>query len=513
MAPSVLRRLLSAIAPRALREEMLEDLNVGYLERREMRGWVSALGWGLRQVFSYDWLRLHRELREDLMSLFLQDVRYAFRSLWRSSGFTAVVVATLGLGIGVNVALMSVVRAVLLRPLPYGGEDRIVSIWSRWEGFPKTWVSLEEYRYYRDTIESFDGVALYARDSGNLTEDEPERVGVARVTPNLFEVFGVEAALGRAFLVEDGMSSDPDSGEVAGVVVLSHRIWQRRYGSDRGIVGRRIKLDSAPFTVIGVLPEGFQLPTDFGATTRTDLYLAGSVPVGTAPIQPMGGSHGYFAAARLREGASVGEAQAEALLFNRRTTDDEIYPESMRFRTLVIPVAEDVAGEARSALFVLAGAVGFVQLMACGNVANLLLSRGQERRREIALRSSLGAGTMRIFRQLMTESLVLAALGGMLALLVAYWGLEGLKALEPGSIPRLAEARLDPAVVAFAFAVTLATALLFGLVPAHAATRIRGALAEASRGSSSTLASQRFRFVLLGLQMAMGWCWWWAPAS
>ncbi len=503
MAPAVLRRLLSAVAPRALREELLEDLDTGYRERRESRGWVSALGWAFRQVFSIDWLRLHRELREDFMSLFLQDLRFAIRSLARSPGFTVVVVATLGLGIGVNVALMSVVRAVLLRPLPYGGEDRIVSIWSRWEGFPKTWVALEEYRFYRDTIESFDDVALYARDSGNLTEDEPERVGIARATPNLFEVFGVEAALGRAFTADDVKSLDLDSGETADVVLLSHRIWQTRYGSDRGVIGRRIELDSAPVSVIGVLPEGFQLPTDFGASTRTDVYLAGSVPEGTVPIQPMGGSHGYFAAARLREGASVEEAQAEVLLFNRRMTDDEIYPEAMGFRTLVIPVAEDVAGEARTALWILSGAVGFVLLMACGNVANLMLSRGQERRREIALRSSLGAGTLRIFRQLMTESLVLSVLGGALALLLAYWGLGALKALEPGSIPRLAEARLDPAVVAFAFGVTLLTALLFGLVPAHAATRIRGALAEASRGSSSTLASQRFRFVLLGLQMAM----------
>jgi hypothetical protein len=280
MAPTVLRRLLSAVAPRALREELLEDLDTGYRERRESRGWVSALGWAFRQVFSIDWLRLHRELREDFMSLFLSDVRFAFRSLLRSPGFTAVVVATLGLGIGVNVALMSVVRAVLLKPLPYGGEERIVSIWSRWEGFPKTWVALEEYRFYRDTIESFDDAALYARDSGNLTEDEPERVGIARVTPNLFEVFGVEAALGRAFTVDDVRSLDLDSGETADVVLLSHGIWQTRYGSDRGVIGRRIELDSAPVTVIGVLPEGFQLPTDFGASTPTDVYLAGSVPAG-----------------------------------------------------------------------------------------------------------------------------------------------------------------------------------------------------------------------------------------
>jgi predicted permease len=503
MAPALLRKLLSALAPSALREELLEDLDLGYRERLEARGLPGALGWGVRQLFSFDWFRLHRELREDLMSLFLQDVRYAFRSLRRSLGFTAVVVATLGLGIGVNVALMSVVRAVLLRPLPYGSEERVVSIWSQWEGFPKTWVASEEYRFYRDTIESFDQVALYGSGTGNLTEDEPETIGLAQVTPNLFEVFGVEAALGRTFTTEEAALSSFDSGGAADVVLLSHRIWQRRYGSDPRLVGRRIELDGTPVTVVGILPEGFQLPIDFSASTRTDVYLPGKVAKGTIPISKAGGNHSYFAAARLREGASLEDARAEVHLFNERETADGTYSEEQRFRTLVIPVAEDVAGDVRYPLWILAAAVGFVLLMACGNVANLVLSRGQERRREIALRSSLGAGSMRIFRQLMTESLVLAVLGGLLAVLLAYLGLGALKALEPGSIPRLSEARLDFAVLAFAFAITLATSILFGLLPAHAATRIQGALAEASRGSSSTLASQRFRFVLLGLQMSM----------
>jgi putative ABC transport system permease protein len=503
MAPALLRWILSALGPSALREELLEELDLGYRERLETRGRASAFAWGLRQVFSFDWFRLRRELREDLMNSFLQDVRYAFRSLLRRPGFTAVVVATLGLGIGVNVALMSVVRAVLLKPLPYGGEERIVSIWSQWDRFPKTWVSIPEYRTYRDTIESFDQVALYGTGSGNLTEDEPERVGVAQVTPNLFEVFGVEAALGRTFTSEEAQITPMDSNADPAVVLLSNRLWQRRYGSDPEVVGRRVELDGAPVTVIGVLPEGFQLPVDFSASTRTDLYFPGAVPEGLEPIPNGGGSHGYFAAARLRGGASTEDASSEVLLFNQRATADDTYSQQMRFRTLVIPVAEDVAGDVRTALWILAGAVGFVLLMACGNVANLLLSRAQERRREIALRSSLGAGSLRIFRQLMTESLVIAVLGGLTALLLAHLGLAALKALEPGSIPRLSEARLDLAALGFALAVTLVTSILFGLVPAHAATRIRSALSEASRGSSGSRGSQRFRFVLLGLQIAM----------
>jgi predicted permease len=503
MAPALFRRLLSVLAPAALREELLEELDSGYEDRRRNGGRVSALGWGLRQVLSIDWLRLRRELREDLMSLFLQDVRFALRSLSRSPGFTAVVVVTLGLGIGVNVALMSVVRAVLLRPLPYGGEERIISIWSQWDRFPKTWLSMEEYRSYRDTLGSFDQVALYATGSGNLTEEEPERIGVAQVTPNLFEVFGVEALSGRTFTREEADVSPMDGDSDPSVVLLSHRLWQRRYGSDPGVVGRRIELDGAPVTVVGVLPEGFQLPVDFGASTRTDLYIPGSVPEGTVTIPSRGGSHGYFAAARLAPGVDVEAARAEVLLWNQRETAAGTYPEEMRFRTLVVPVVEDIAGEVRYALWILAGAVGFVLLMACGNVANLVLSRGQERRREIALRSSLGAGSLRIFRQLMTESLVLALLGGLLALLLARLGLGAVQALEPGNIPRLSEARLDIAALLFALAITVATSVLFGLVPAHAASRVRGVLAEASRGSSATRGSQRFRFVLLGLQMAM----------
>ncbi len=215
------------------------------------------------------------------MHSLLQDVRYAFRSIRRSPGFAVVVISTLALGIGVNVALVSVVRSVLLSPLPYGEADRVVSIWSQWAAFPKTWVSIEEYRYYRDAVESFDRVALYDSDTANLTDgDEPERIGISEVTTNLFQTLGVSPVIGRAFTPEEGKLS-------SGVVLVSHRLWMRRYGGEPDLVGRRIEIDGKPATVVGVLPPRFQLPIDYNAETRTDVYRPTDVPAGIEPIPEM----------------------------------------------------------------------------------------------------------------------------------------------------------------------------------------------------------------------------------
>ncbi len=205
-------------------------------------------------------------------------------------------------------------------------------------------------------------------------------------------------------------------------------------------MGRPIELDGHPRTVVGILPDGFQLPTDFHAETRTDVFLPGDIPPGAEPLPELGGSHSYFVVARLASGVDLETARAEVRALNARAERDGVYPEEMRFRTLVVPIAEDILGDVRSALLLLLGAVGFVLLIACTNVANVLLSRGQERRREIALRIALGAGGARVFRQLMVESLVLSMVGGAAGLVVARFSLKALIVLEPGSIPRLGEA-------------------------------------------------------------------------
>ena len=430
----------------------------------------------------------------------LQDLRYALRSLRHSPSFTAIVVLTLALGIGANVALVSVARCVVLRPLPYGEPDGVVSIWSQWAGFPKTWVSIPEYRLYRDTFESLDDVGLYFDTSANLTDqDDPERVGLAAITPNVLDVLGVGPVLGRGFTRDE---AKPETSEV---VILSNGLWHRRYGADVDLVGRRVELNGVPRTVVGILPAEFRLPIDFARELPLDVYVPMDMPEGVVDIPNSGGSHSFYGVARLADGVSTEAAKAEALAWNQRAVVDDIYSEELQFRTLVIPVADDVVGSTRTALGILLVAVGFVLLIACVNVANLVLSRGQERRREIALRTALGAGWRRIFRQLMTESLVLAALGGVLGVVFARWSLRLLVAIEPGSIPRLADARLDVQVMLFAFIATVITAGLFGVVPALSTSRprLRDALSQGARGSSSGIGSQRFRSGLVAFQLAI----------
>ncbi|HXV63368.1 MAG TPA: ABC transporter permease [Vicinamibacteria bacterium] len=506
MPPMLARRLIEHLTPRRLREDLLSALDDGFERRARTLGADAARAWYWRQLLSLDWVRLRREcprdehLKEAWMHSFWQDARFAFRSFARSPSFAIVVVVTLSLGIGANVALMSVARAVLLKPLPYENEEGVVSIWSQWTGFPKTWVSIPEYRMYRETIRSLDEVGLYFSTSANLEDrDDPERIGLAAVTPNIFDVLGVSPSAGRVFSAEEAKL------EVSDVILLSHRIWERRYGGDVSLLGSRVEMDGVPRTVIGVLPERFQLPTDFNAEAPTDVYVPLDVPAGFESLPRLGGSHSYYAVGRLANGASVEEARAEFLAANERDTADGIYTPDWRFRTLVIPVSEDVVGDVRPALLVLLGAVGFVLLIACTNVASVVLSRSHERSREVALRSSLGASFGRVFRQLITESVLLAGMGGLTGLVLAYWAIDGLVGLEPGSIPRLTEARVDGGVLLFALGATLATALLFGVMPAIATARssLRSAVGDPVRAVGSGVFGQRLRGALVALQMAL----------
>jgi len=494
--PRLASWLVRCFAPRAIAEDVLADLEEGLDGRQREHGALRAGLWYWRQLFSLDWLRLHQELErdasahevrrrsgwEELMMSIWQDIRYAVRSLASNPGFTTVVVLTLALGIGANVALVSVVRSVVLTPLPYGAPERVVSIWSQWSGFPKTWVSVPEYRVYRESFESFEAVGLYRTTSTNLTGDsEPERVGLGVITPNVFDVLGVSVSRGRGFTVEESRPALSD------VVVVSDPLWRRRYGGDPELIGRRIEVDGVPRTVIGILPAAFRLPNDFTSELPLDIYLPLNVPDGIGDIPTNGGNHGSFGVARLAPGITAAQAQSEALAWNRQAVTDGFFTEERRFRTLVIPVDDDVIGQARTALFILLVAVGFVLLIACVNVANLVLSRGRSRSRELALRTALGAGFGRVFRQLMTESLVLASFGGVVAVVFAEGALRLLIALEPGTVPRLGDAGLDATMLGFTALATFFTALLFGALPAFAAARSRlsGALAVRSSGGAS----------------------------
>jgi putative ABC transport system permease protein len=414
----------------------------------------------------------------------------------RHRTFAAIAVLTLALGIGANAAIFSVVNAVLLRPLPWAEPDRAVMIWSRWTAFDKTWVSEGEVLDYRRRASTLAEVGAWGEGQVNLTGDgEPERVAAANVTANLFSTLGVSPILGRTFTAQEDLPNGPD------LVVLSHSLWTRRYAADPGLVGRTIQVNGRSTLVLGVMPPGFLLPTDFQNPEPSQLWM----PVRFDPASTDHGSHGYYAAARLKPGASVAAASDELHGIARAMTREGFYPEQMQFDTVVLSLTDEVVGGVRRAIWLLFGAVAFLLLIACANVANLLLVRSEARQREIALRAALGAGGARVVRQLLTESLVLAGVGALIGLALAYGGVRFLAWWNPADIPRVGSVTLDLRVLAFTSLVALVTSVLFSIAPAIRAMRVdlNDSLKEGSQSASSGVGRQRFRSGLVILEMAL----------
>ncbi len=422
------------------------------------------------------------------MDTLLQDIRYAARSLRRSPGFTIVAVLTLALGIGANAAIFSVVNGVLLRPLAYANPDRLVMVWGHNENIGNETASLPDFKDWRERNTVFEGMAAVANTRFDVTGDgEPERVDAALATADFFRVLGVAPALGRAF-----NANEETSGRDR-VVVLSHGYWERRFGSRADAVGRTITLSGLPYTVVGVAPAGFRFgnPSEMWAPLRTDTTRGRRADFLTV-------------VARLKPGTTLDQAQAQMTTIGRAL--EAQYPASNAgWRPELVSLKEQLVGDVRPALLVFMGAVGLVLLIACANVANLMLMRAAAREREMAIRAALGAGRKRIIRQMLTESTLVALLGGALGLLLAVWGVSSLGVAQSTSIPRLDESGVDGRVLVFTLALCLGTGLLFGLAPALrlVSGRTQESLREGARGASGGVGVQRLRGALVLGEVAL----------
>ena len=435
-----------------------------------------------------------------------QDARFGCRTLRRRPGFTTVASLTLALGIGASTALFGVVKAVLLTPLPYDRPEGIAVLWSAWKGFDQTWLSYDEYEGWKSDISAFANVALFSDGSVNLTESgESERIRAGFIDKEVLPVLGVEPALGRGFTAEEDVPNGPS------VILLGHDVWQRRFGADPSVVGRSIQVNGRARVVVGVMPAGFKLPLDFGATGPTLAW----VPLGTSAEQngatpgpafaQGGGNHGFYAVARLRPGATIDQANRQLADRVAQLVRDKTYPAEMQFRAFALGVDEQVTGRLKPVLLVVFAAVGFVLLIACANVAGLLLVHGEQRRREMALRVALGAGGQRLTRQLFTETVVLAALGAGLGVLFAAGGVWLVRNFAPAALPRVGETRLDPMVLGFALAVGVLAALVAGLLPAFQARSVTPGIELRDGGRSATSGPGRLRWrqTLVAIEVAL----------
>jgi putative ABC transport system permease protein len=423
-----------------------------------------------------------------------QDLLYALRGLRKRPLFTAVAVLTLALGIGANAAIFSVVSGVLLRPLPYPDPDRLMMLWTYnpRQGFDKdvgTYPNFEDWRRQNTT---FERMAAYTGASFTLTgAGDPAQIRGAIVTPGFFETLGTPVMLGRVF---------DDREAVAGgerTVILGHGLWTRRFGSDRLIVGRTISLNGVPHEVLGVMPQAFAHPEDADLWTP----LARSERFGQ--LMQARGSYWLTVIGRLKPGVARASAQAE--MDTIAAGLERQYPVNAGIGVRLVPLHDEIVGDVRQPLLILGGAVCFVLLIACANVANLLLTRAASRQKELAIRAALGAGRGRLIRQMLTESLVLALAGGGAGLLLSAWGVDVLQAMAPPNVPRLSSIRIDMTVVLYTIVAAVATGLVFGIAPAFqgAATAAGEALKEGGRAGSEGARGRRLRSVVAMIEIAV----------
>ncbi|MGH9837909.1 MAG: ABC transporter permease [Blastocatellia bacterium] len=432
------------------------------------------------------------------MQTLIQDLRYGARMLLKQPGFTLIAVLTLALGIGANTAIFSLVNTVLLRQLPYRQPEQLAWVWATRTDRDKAFYSIPNFLDTRERQQSFAQLAAFANWGANLTgAGEPERLPGVRLSAHALQMLGVEAAAGRTLLAED------DNPNNARAVVLSYSLWQRRFGGRQDVIGQPLTLNGEPYTVAGVLPPRFTIP-------NAEIEIATALRAETDPRRNERGSNFLRVFGRLQDGVSIAQAKAELAAITARLREEHPDENAKLTAPNALPLHDEITGGYRAALWLLLGAVGLVLLMACANLANLLLARATARHREIAIRAALGATRFRLVRQMLTESLLLAMAGGALGVLLALFGSDALLAFSPADLPRVGEAGIAPIalidgrMLLFSLALSLLAGLVFGLAPAWQATKtdLNIELKEGGRGGSSG-AANRLRNALVVAEVAL----------
>ena len=440
-----------------------------------------------------------------LLEILWRDVSYGARMLWQKPAYSAIAILTLALGIGANTAIFSVVNTVLLEPLPFAEPDRLVAL-GQLTAQNRAALSQFSFRNFadmRDRSQSFDRLAAYYNTNLTLTGDrEAQLLRGTVVTADLFPLLDVSPALGRTFLAEEDAAGGGPGGRPA---ILSWQCWQEQFGGDASVIGRAVDINNARFTVVGVMPAGFKFPVQ---PQPTEVWVSTALdnerPIGPGAIMEARGYRGWRAIGRLKPRVTIEQAQSEAAVI-AASLEAQFPDENKDMGIGVRPLLESVVGNLRPALLILVGAVACVLLIACVNVANLLLERAISRQREIKVRLALGASGARIIRQLLTESVLLAGLGGVAGTMLAFWGTDLIVALSPEALTRVAETEIDARVLAFTALISLATGIAFGLAPALliSKTNLAESLKEGRRGATASVQTNRTRSLLVIAEVAL----------